>query len=206
MVMSTLLPVDVQLAARTLVLVPPMTDAQLEEFCRLNDNVQIERTREGVIHMNPPAGALTGDGNAEISWQLRNWWKQHRRGRTFDSSTGFYLADTSLFSPDAAYATPETLAGASYDQLSRYPRLCPDFVIELLSASDRLPEAKEKMDRWIENGAKLAWLVDPYAKMVYEYHSPGAPPLVITSSVIHGQGPVNGCALDLAEVWRCYNI
>jgi hypothetical protein len=64
--MSTLLPVDVRFAARTLVLDPPMTDAEFEELCRANDNVQFERTKEGVIHMNPPAGLFTGDGNAEI--------------------------------------------------------------------------------------------------------------------------------------------
>ena len=49
---------------------------------------------------------------------------------------------------------------------------CPDFVIELLSGSDNLTATKVKMQRWIENGAKLAWLVDPYGRKVYVY-SPG---------------------------------
>ena len=75
MLMSTLLPVDVRFAARTLVLDAPMTDAEFEELCRANDNVQFERTKEGVIRMNPPVGGLSGDGNAEIIWQLRDWWK-----------------------------------------------------------------------------------------------------------------------------------
>jgi Uma2 family endonuclease len=34
--------------------------------------------------------------------------------------------------------------------------LCPDFVIELRSQSDRLPVLREKMRQWIENGARLA--------------------------------------------------
>jgi Uma2 family endonuclease len=205
MSMSTLLPVDARLAARTLVLDPPLTDAELEELCRANDSVQIERTREGVIHMNPPAGGLTGDGNSEINWQLRNWWKQHRAGRVFDSNTGFYLPDTSMLSPDAAYATPETLQGAAYDQLTGFPRFCPDFVIELLSETDSLAKTKGKMVRWIENGAKLAWLVDPYAKKVYIYQ-PGVDPVIETGSAIHGSGPVKEFVLDAEEVWHCYDV
>jgi Uma2 family endonuclease len=204
--MSTLLPVDARLSTRTLVFDPPLTDAQLEEFCRLNDNVQIERTREGVIHMNPPAGLFTGDGNAEIIRQLRNWWVSHKSGRVTDSNTGFHLPDGSMLCPDAAYISPATLAGLTMEEGAGFPHLCPDFVIELLSASDRLNKTRPKMEQWIENGAKLAWLVDPYAKRVYEYHSPGTPPLVITDSVVQGSGPVSGFALDLAEVWRCYDV
>ena len=103
MPMSTLLPVDVRFAARTLVLDPPLTDAELEELCRANDIVQIERTREGVIQMNPPPGGMSSRSNFEISRQLGAWWIVHERGEVFDSSGGFYLPDGSMLSPDAAY-------------------------------------------------------------------------------------------------------
>ena len=76
---------------RTLVVDPPMTDAELEMLCQLSDNVFAERTSEGVIRMNPPTSALMSDGNAEIIRQLRNWWVNHRRGRVFDSNAGFFL-------------------------------------------------------------------------------------------------------------------
>ena len=205
MAMSTLLPVDVRFAARTLVLDPPMTDAEFEELCRANDNVQFERTREGVIQMNPPAGGLTSDGNAEIIWQLRDWWKSHRRGKVFDSNGGFYLADGSMLSPDAAYVSVEKLNGLTKDQLTGFPRLCPDFVIELLSVSDSLASTQEKMERWIENGAKLGWLIDPYVQKVYVY-APGLPPASVAEACINGAGPVEGFELDLQEIWRCYEV
>jgi Uma2 family endonuclease len=203
--MSTLLPVDVRFAARTLVLDPPMTDAEFEELCRANDNVQFERTKEGVIHMNPPAGGLSGDGNAEIIWQLRDWWKSHRRGKVFDSNTGFYLADGSMLSPDAAYVSVERLNGLTKDQLTGFPRLCPDFVIELLSASDSLASTQEKLERWIGNGAKLGWLIDPYAQKVYVY-APGLRSAIVAEASVYGAGPVEGFVLDLQEIWRCYEV
>ena len=205
MPMSTLLPVDVRFAARTLVLDPPLTDAELEELCRANDIVQIERTREGVIQMNPPAGGLSSRSNFEISRQLGAWWIVHERGEVFDSSGGFYLPDGSMLSPDAAYVLPETLKGLTEDDLTGFPRLCPDFVIELLSASDNLTATKVKMQRWIENGAKLAWLVDPYGRKVYVY-SPGVAPLTVSDSTVRGTGPVEGFVLDLARVWRGFRV
>ena len=205
MPMSTLLPVDVRFAARTLVLDPPLTDAELEELCRANDIVQIERTREGVIQMNPPAGGMSSRSNFEISRQLGAWWIVHERGEVFDSSGGFYLPDGSMLSPDAAYILPETLKGLTEDDLTGFPRLCPDFVIELLSASDNLTATKVKMQRWIENGAKLAWLVDPYGRKVYVY-SPGVAPLTVSDSTVRGTGPVEGFMLDLTRVWRGFRV
>ena len=205
MPMSTLLPVDVRFAARTLVLDPPLTDAELEELCRANDNVQIERTREGVIQMNPPAGGLSSRSNFEISRQLGAWWIVHERGEVFDSSGGFYLPDGSMLSPDAAYVLPETLKGLTEEDLSGFPRLCPDFVIELLSASDNLTATKVKMQRWIENGAKLAWLVDPHERKVYVY-SPGVATVTVSDSTVRGTGPVEGFVLDLTRVWRGFRV
>lgn len=190
---------------RTLVVDPPMSDAELEELCLRSDNVQIERTHEGVIRVNPPTGGMTGNGNSEINRQLGNWRDKHRRGRGFDSNTGFFLADGSLMSPDAAYVLPEQLAGLTKTQLARMPRLCPAFVLELLSASDSLAETQQKMGRWIANGAQLAWLVDPYRRCVQVF-APELATETTCATKVHGSRPVEGFKLDLSEVWLCYEV
>jgi Uma2 family endonuclease len=200
--MSTLLPVDATTAARSLVLDPPLTDAELEALCRENDNVQIERTREGVIQMNPPTGEFTSDGNSEINHQLRSWWKSHKRGKVFDSNGGFYLRDGSMLSPDAAYIP---IRNAIAKSSSGFPHVCPDFVIELLSATDSLHRTQQKMQRWIENGTKLGWLVDPYTHLVHVYE-PGKEAIAVGGSSVAGTGPVKGFVLDLEEVWSCYEL
>ena len=155
--------------------------------------------------MNPPTGLFTGDGNAEIIGQLRTWWRAHRRGRVIDSNTGFYLPDGSMLSPDAGYLLPESLKNLSKADLSGFPHLCPDFVIELLSTSNSLSKTQEKMERWIENGAKLAWLIDPYAQRVIVY-APGAHPVTVVDASLRGSGPVEGFVLELLEIWRCYEV
>ncbi len=155
--------------------------------------------------MNPPAGGLTGDGNSEINYQLRGWWEKHLQGRVFDSNTGFYLPDNSMLSPDAAYVAAAQLTGLTKAQLTGFPHLCPEFVIELLSASDGLVDAQGKMTAWIANGAQLAWLVDPYAKRVFIYQ-PGAKMSIFTGMRLKGSGPVDGFTLDLGKVWSCYEV
>lgn len=88
-----------------MVLEPSLTDGEFEELCAANSDVALERTKEGAILVNAPAGSGSSDGNAEIVYQLRAWWKQHRQGRVYGSSAGVFLPDGSSLSPDAAYIT-----------------------------------------------------------------------------------------------------
>ena len=188
---------------RSMVLDPPLSDEEFERMCEQSEFASLERSKEGAIIVNGPAGGMTSDGNAEVIRQLRNWWKQHRRGRAFDSNCGFFLPDGSSLSPDAAYVTAEQLEGLTREQLARFLRFAPAFVIELRSPSDSLAQAAAKMEAWIANGVQLGWLVDPYAKQVHVY-APGAAPSIESGSQVSGSGPVQGFVLDLEEVWCCY--
>ena len=80
---------------------------------------------------------------------------------------------------------------------------CPDFVIELLSNSDRLSKVQTKMQDWISNGAALAWLVDPYKRQVTVY-APGKTPEVVSGDSVEGSCPVEGFMLNLTKIWRFY--
>ncbi len=202
--MPDLLLIDAE-TPRSLVINPPLTDAEFEALALASEWFRYERTREGEILMHPPAGGFTSGGNAEIVGQLRAWLKTHRRGWLFDSSGAFFLPDGSVLSPDAAYVLPHRLKGLTEDDLTGFPRLCPDFVVELLSKSDSVPKAKHKMERWIENGATLGWLIDPYKRRVYVYE-PSCEARVVSGKSVGGVGPVEGFVLDLEELWRRYEI
>jgi Uma2 family endonuclease len=84
-------------------------------------------------------------------------------------------------------------------------RLCPAFIVELLSASDSLAETTGKMHRWIANGAQLGWLIDPYQQRVFIYQR-GSEPQAFSLQTLDGCGPVQGFSLELRKVWRCYQI
>jgi Uma2 family endonuclease len=203
--MSTLPRFEVSPLPRSLAVEPPFSDEEFEAFCLQNDDLRIERTSEGAIRMNPPTGAMTGDGNAEITYQLRNWWHTHEKGRVFDSSAGFFLPDGSMLSPDACYVTAEQLAGVTRKQLTGLLRLAPAFVIELLSPTDRLAELAQKMESWIANGVEVGWLIDPYERKVTVY-KPGHETLLSSTHTVEGSGPVAGFSFELTKLWRCYEV
>lgn len=188
-----------------LILESPLSDEEFECLSMNNDFMQLERSKQGEIILNAPAGGYTGNGNSEIIYQLRAWWKTHRQGAVFDCNTGFFLTDTSSFSPDAAYVTPEQLSTLTSKDMERFLRLCPAFVIELLSRSDRRKAAEAKMLDWMSNGAKLAWLIDPYKKSVTIYE-PGAKPRTTRAEIVSGTGPVAGFEFNTSEVWSCYEL
>ena len=201
--MNALLRIDAETLPRVLVLDPPMSDTEFETLCRENDNVRFERTKEGAIRMHPPARGWTSSGNFEINRQLGAWWITHERGKAFDSSGGFRLPDGSTLSPDASYLTEKRLKKLPKGALRSFPKVCPDFVIELLSESDTMEGLKSKMADWISNGALLGWLIDPYERQMFVYR-PGQEPERITGRKVIGEGPVEGFELNLARVWKCY--
>ena len=201
--MSTILEIPIPKLQNTVVFDPPLTNEEFERMSMANELVKLERTKEGKIVVNPPTGFDSGSGNGEINDQLRAWWKQHRKGRVLDNNTGFFLPDGSSLSPDGGYVTEEQLRGLTKEDRKHFLRLTPVFVIELLSPSDSLPAMKEKMEAWIDNGAKVGWLIDPYKRNVLIYE-PGKKPRTATDDNVVGTGPAEGFVLDLTAVRSLY--
>lgn len=145
------------------------TDEEFYAFCRENPDLKFERTAKGEIIIMSPTGGITGSRNSEIATVLGNWNRANRSGKVFDSSTGFHLPNGAIRSPDAAWIDKSRWETLSETEKEKFPPLCPDFVIELMSSSDDLKEAQAKMDEWIANGCRLAWLIFPKEEQVFIY-------------------------------------
>ena len=184
---------------------PVLSDEEFEELCAANGNLRLERTGEGVILVNAPAGSATSGGNSQINYQLMVWWMSHQRGRVFDSSIGVFLPDGSALGPDAAYATETQVRALRARDLDHFLPFAPAFVIELLSKTDSVKETERKMQRWIDNGVEVGWMVNPYTRTVTIY-GPGVEMRIETGSKVIGAGPVEGFVLELEDVWRSYAL
>src|SRR5262249_19162703 len=129
--------------------------------------------QKDLVIMTPP-GPGTGRRNTAISTNLEIWARQDRTGVTFAPNTLFKLRNGAKRGPDASWVPREKWDALSYEeQEEKIPLLCPDFVIELMSPSDRRPVRfrmlQAKMEEYIANGVRLAWLIDPFHKNVYVY-------------------------------------
>lgn len=157
----------------TLELADEMDDKAFYRFCRRNDHLRFERNPDGTILIMPNTGGKTGKRNSEINFELVLWNRQHKKGVVFDSSTAFKLPNFATRSPDASWISDNRWNKLTEDEQERFPPIAPDFVVELMSASDKLKKAQEKMHEYIENGVQLAWLIQPSSQTVFIYRADG---------------------------------
>jgi Uma2 family endonuclease len=179
----------------------PMTDEELMRFCAANDGLRVEREPNGEILVMTPANSKTSKMNMRIGRLLNAWAEEDGRGVAFDSSCGFTLPDGSMRNPDASWVEYSRWQALSDAQQSSFAPLCPDFILELRSPSDKLPEAHAKMHQWIANGAHVAWLIDPIEKAVTIYRPGEQPEALIHPTSVQGTGPIAGFELVMARVW-----
>ncbi|MCY3543101.1 MAG: Uma2 family endonuclease [Chloroflexi bacterium] len=179
-----------------------MTDEQFEQFCAQNDVLRIERNCEGVIEIMPPASSETGATESEIVIDLGVWARADSRGILFGSSAGFTLPNGAVRSPDASWVLKSRLAALTPEQKRGFTQICPDFVVELRSPSDRLSVLQAKMEEYMANGARLGWLLDPSTRQAHIYR-PGEPPEIIDNLASLSADPeLPGFALDLQPIWE----
>jgi Uma2 family endonuclease len=117
------------------------------------------------------------------------------------SSVEYFLPSSAAYSPDSSWVIQSKIDVLSKEEKRKFPRLCPDFVVELKSLSDRLAQLKRKMLEWIDNGAQLGWLLDPDHRTVYIYRPGCEPEQIVNPERVAGEGPVDGFVLELADIW-----
>lgn len=188
------LPVRVRFASR-------LTDDELFDLCARNRKLRIERTKDGEIIVMSPTGGETGRRNFALTTQFGLWVARDGSGIGFDSSTGFILPNGAERSPDVGWVRRERWDALTPVQRRKFPPLCPDLVIELLSPSDDLVELQAKMVEWIANGVKLGWLIDGDARRV-EAHRRGRPVEILQApGRLVGDPEFPGLVLDMTDVW-----
>ncbi len=179
-----------------------VSDKAYLDFCESHPDLRTERTAQGEIVIVPPAGFESDYRGNKASAQLERWAEENGRGKAFGPTAQFFLPDGSALSPDAAWVSNESIGRASYEERRTFPHLCPEFVIVVLSPSDRLPKAKDKMEQWIANGAQLAWLIDGDAQTVYVYQPNHPVETRKGIAKLAGKGPVKGFVLQLRTIWE----
>ena len=177
------------------------SDDEFFRFCQENDLARIERTANHEIIIMPPAGFESGAASMSAAGLLFIWCRQHRLGRVVDSSVGYTLPDGAVLSPDASWVSPERLATVTAAQLQKFPPLCPDFVVEVKSPSDRIPTLQAKMEQWLRNGVRLGFLLDTETETAYVY-APGQPVQTVAGfdNELSGELVLPGFRLDLREL------
>ena len=179
----------------------PISDAQLERFSSVNDPLRVERDSNGELIVMSPTGSEGGSTELEVGVELRIWARADGRGKVFGPNAGFTLPDTSVRAADACWVSWPRWNTLSEKQRKGFAPICPEFVIEVRSETDRPTDLRAKMAMWIANGAELAWLIDPQNKAVEIYRPGQAPEFHEDPTSVQGDGPVRGFELVMANIW-----
>jgi len=181
------------------------SDEQFIELCADNSELCFELTaRKELLIMTPP-GPKTGRRLAMICTDLEIWSRANGTGITFATDTIFTLPNGAKRGPDASWLRREAWDALTSEEQEKLPVLCPDFVVEVVSRSDRRPVRfrmlQAKMDEYIANGVRLAWLIDPYKKNVHIY-CPGEPvELLKNPATLYGDPVLPGFVFQVSEMW-----
>lgn len=180
----------------------PVSREEFRDVVAANPDLRIERTAEGELIIMAPAHSETGDQNAELTMQLRQWAKKNGQGKAYDSSAGFDLPNGANRSPDASWILKSRLKALSKEERKDFFPICPDFVVELRSKTDRLSALQDKMREYLDNGARLGWLIDPVRRRVYVYRRDQSVECLEEPGVVSGDPELPGFTLDLDPIWN----
>ena len=180
----------------------PLTDDLLAQLSSLNSPWHFERTPEGALLIMPPASMDSDRVTFGFGRQVGNWEYELGGGETYGSSPGFTMPDGSVRQPDAAWISDERLADLPLPgQRPAFPRVVPDFVIEVRSSGDRLSQQQRKMEEWMAYGVRLGWLVDPKESRIYVYRPGVEVEILERPDTIGGEPELPGLEIDCTDIW-----
>ena len=175
-----------------------LTHEQFYQLCLANRDVPLERSPKGELIIVTPVGGESGSQEANLIVKVGVWNEQTGLGVVFSSSTIFNLPNGGDRSPDVAWVKRDRWEALTQTEREKFPPICPDFVIELRSRTDRLTPLQEKMQEYLQSGLRLGWLINPQDRQV-EIYRPNQPVETLTYPVtLSGEDVLPGFSLPIS--------
>ena len=148
-----------------------------------------EITARGELKIMSPIG-IPGDFHQTELMASVGRWAWETGGRPGGPTSAFWLVDGSLRGPDAYWFSAERWSGAPME--ARQPpfvAITPDFLAEIVSRSNRGAELENKVQVYLQGGARLVWVINARLRRVTIYR-PGAEPEILQDPDVLGGGDV----------------
>ena len=190
-----------------------LTDDALFEFRELNEPVTFERTAEGYLVISPQSHGPSTVLSLRISHQLMYWVEGGGGGEVRGEGGGYKFGPTpppgeeekqAERAPDVSWYPQDVLDAIDPDVYEdQMLELCPPFVVEILSAKQRLKSLQDKMEEYLSYGAQLGWLIDRKRGKAWIYRAgQDAPEELDRPATLSGESVLEGFELDCSKIWR----
>ena len=181
------------------------SDEAMLKLWDLNPQWNIEVTEAGELSIMPGTGWDNSELAAEIIIDVGTWRRSGGGGRVAgaDGMVRFPPPSRAMMAPDVSWVSDERAAQSGDRHDTILIPVCPDFVVEIRSESDMLDDLQEKMQRWIDYGARLGWLIDRYDGQVWIYRAGQPEPETLERpQQLDGEDVLEGLVVDLAWLWE----
>ena len=178
----------------------PDLDQWLEAFSARNAECGLfEITAAGELKIMPLAGIPGYWQESEISAEVVFYARQHG-GRAGGPTGRFRMPDGSRPGPDAVWFSPERWNAASAEQKRPpFTSLAPDFIVAIVSPSNRGPVLARKVNLFLAHGTRLAWVINPPRRLVTIYRPGQAPETLHDPETLDGEDVLPGFVFAVRE-------
>ena len=175
-----------------------MTAAQL---MRLRDRGKCYELKKGQLLMMTPAGALHGDVTMALGSLMRVHASRKKLGKVFAAETGFkiHVNPDTVRAPDVAFVAQERIPATGLPR--GYCELAPDLVVEVVSPNDSAADVQDKIEEWLNAGARLVWVVYPDTQTIHIHNSPKEIGVLKSGDRLDGKDVLPGFSCAVKDIF-----
>ena len=160
---------------------------------------QYEITAQGELKIMPPTGFPGDLQEAQMSHAVVGWSIEHG-GFAGGPTSCFVMPDGSRLGPDAWWTSSARWHSALSDaHQPTFVAVVPEFIVEIVSPSNRGPEILAKVQLYLASGAKLIWVINARRRQVTIYRPDADPEILHDPETLHGEDVMPGFAFNVRQ-------
>jgi Uma2 family endonuclease len=201
---------DNDMTAPYTITVQPGRLLSAEEFAHLPEEKGWRaELHEGRIVRVPPAKLIHDVLMGRLMVALGGFVEAQNLGICTGEQAGYNITlpdeeGETVWVPDLAFVAAGRLPPEAFKEDAPYPRLAPDLVVEVASASQSPREMRERAQRWLESGSQLVWVVWPQLQRVHVWRPGHRAPVALLGpdDMLDGGEVLPGFSYSLARLFR----
>ena len=177
----------------------PGLDEWFEAFAARNKDGlgEFEITANGELKIMPPTGIPGYWQETELTAEVVIYSRAYG-GKAGGPSGRFRMSDGSRPGPDAVWFSDERWNAATPEERRPpFAAIAPDFICEIVSPSNRGPQLVAKVQTFIANGTRLAWIINAERRLVSIYRPGQEPETLHDPESLYGEDVMPGFVFDV---------
>jgi Uma2 family endonuclease len=156
---------------------------------------------KGELRKMSPSGFEHGAIIVNATVLLGQYVKANKLGVCVGAETGFKIGSDpdTVRAPDVAFVRSERIPERGVPK--KFWQGAPDLAVEVLSPGDTYSEVEEKVEQWLDAGARTVWVIDPRRRSVSIFRPMTDVTRLSESDELDGGDVVPGFRCKVSEIF-----